>query len=195
MLYANITIYHRMEHRETEILDRLNARVKALQDELDAVRAELESLKVNMPLGGAVDEVFPEPVDISFDEEPVADVPQVEADAVEPEQPQAEAVVNEAPAPVEEKPKRERPAVAWRVDIPGAPVSNIISGISLNDRVLFINTLFKEDPMLFQSTINAFNMMGSFDEAEDYVVDRFPDWNLKSDIVYRLMMAIRRKLK
>lgn len=84
---------------------------------------------------------------------------------------------------------------AWKTAMPGTPVKNVISAISLNDRVLFINTLFKEDPMAFQNTIAAFNGMSSFAEAEEYVNQNFPDWNLNSDIVYRLMMAVRRKLK
>ena len=84
---------------------------------------------------------------------------------------------------------------AWRTAIPGTPVKNIISAISLNDRILFINTLFKEDPAAFQQTISDFNSMESFAEAEAYVAERHPEWNLGSDTVYRLMMAVRRKLR
>ena len=84
---------------------------------------------------------------------------------------------------------------AWRTAMPGTPVKNIISAISLNDRVLFINTLFKEDPMAFQDAISTLNAMSSFAEAEAYIRENHPDWNLNSDIVYRMMMAIRRKLK
>ena len=85
--------------------------------------------------------------------------------------------------------------LAWKTAMPGTPVKNVISAISLNDRVLFINTLFKEDPMAFQEAIAAFNGMASFDEAEEYVQTNYPDWNLNSDLVFRLMMAVRRKLK
>ena len=83
----------------------------------------------------------------------------------------------------------------WMIDLPGGPVANVISAISLNDRVLFINTLFKEDPALFQNTISEFNKMESISEAVSYVIANFPDWNLNSEVVYRLMMAVRRKLK
>ena len=83
----------------------------------------------------------------------------------------------------------------WMIDLPGSPVANVISAISLNDRVLFINTLFKEDPSLFQQTIGAFNGMETISEAVSYVIANFPDWNLNSEVVYRLMMAVRRKLK
>ena len=85
--------------------------------------------------------------------------------------------------------------LAWKVAIPGTPVKNVISAISLNDRVLFINTLFKEDPMAFQEAISAFNSMSSFEEAEEYVRTNHPEWNLNSDLVFRLMMAVRRKLR
>jgi len=85
--------------------------------------------------------------------------------------------------------------LAWKTAIPGTPVKNVISAISLNDRVLFINTLFKEDPLAFQEAISAFNGMSSFAEAEEYVRANHPEWNLNSDLVFRLMMAVRRKLK
>ena len=83
---------------------------------------------------------------------------------------------------------------AWRTDRPGMPVKNIISAISLNDRVYLINTLFGEDPMLFQETIGKFNAMGSLSEALAYIADNHSDWDMSSEPVYRLMMAVRRKL-
>ena len=83
---------------------------------------------------------------------------------------------------------------AWRTDRPGMSVKNIISAISLNDRVLLINVLFREDPMLFQETIAKFNSMGSLGEALAYISENFPEWDLNSEPVYRLMMAVRRKL-
>ena len=83
---------------------------------------------------------------------------------------------------------------AWRTDRPGMPVKNIISAISLNDRVFLINTLFGEDPMLFQERISKFNAMGSLSEALAYIGEKHPDWDMNSDAVYRLMMAVRRKL-
>ena len=36
--------------------------------------------------------------------------------------------------------------------------------------------------------------MMSPEEAADYVKENFPDWNLRSDIVYCFMMAVRKKL-
>lgn len=84
---------------------------------------------------------------------------------------------------------------SWKNDIPGPEVKDVRSAISLNDRVLFINSLFREDPMAFQSALNAINSMAGFSEAENYLMASHPEWNFDSDIVYRFMMAIRRKLR
>lgn len=83
--------------------------------------------------------------------------------------------------------------LAWKRDIPGSQVKNILSAISLNDRLLFIKHLFNDDPYTFQQTIVTFNGYESFDQAEAYVLKNFPNWKLESEIVYRFMMAVRRK--
>lgn len=94
--------------------------------------------------------------------------------------------------PVVEKPK-EPVRFAWRTDRPGSPVRNILSAISLNDRMLFIRTLFADDPALFQKTISVFNSLSSLAEAEAYIRSHFPKWDMSSDTVYRFMMAARRR--
>lgn len=81
----------------------------------------------------------------------------------------------------------------WLTDIPGGHVNNIISAISLNDRVLLIGQLFKEDPMLFNTTLSALNGMANIEQVLEYVGEKFPEWDLGSSVVYRLMMAVRRK--
>lgn len=83
---------------------------------------------------------------------------------------------------------------AWRTDRPGAHVSDIRSAVTLNDRVLFINTLFNGDPVAFQDTMLAINGMHGMDELLDYLKDKDAGWDMDSDIVYRFMMAARRKL-
>lgn len=83
---------------------------------------------------------------------------------------------------------------AWRTDRPGAHVSDIRSAVTLNDRVLFINTLFNGDPVAFQDTMLAINGMRGMDELLDYLKDKDAGWDMDSDIVYRFMMAARRKL-
>ena len=84
---------------------------------------------------------------------------------------------------------------AWRTDMPGTQVKDIRSAISLNDRILFINMLFGQDPMAFQDTLTRINQMASLDDVVDYVVTERPEWDLESDTVYRFMMAVRRKIR
>lgn len=83
----------------------------------------------------------------------------------------------------------------WRTDMPGTTVKDVRSAISLNDRIIFINYLFDEDPMAFQEAITQINTMTSLDQAVDYLSSGHPDWDFTSELVYRFMMAIRRRLK
>ena len=108
---------------------------------------------------------------------------------VEPE-PVAEPEVVAAPLPVIDAMIAKQP---WRTDMPGSPVRDIRSAISLNDRILFINYLFGEDPMAFQEMLTQLNAMSSFDEAAAHAIAVHPEWNLESDTVYRFMMALRRR--
>ncbi len=150
-------------------------------------------------------EVVVEPVESGLEE------------AVEPEQedddlpvfmePEQEPVIEPVVEPVVEPESvaETKPAVAvidsmtdrqaWKTDMPGSPVRDIRSAISLNDRILFINGLFAQDPMAFQETLTRINQMETLDEVVAYVVAARPDWDLESEIVYRFMMAVRRKVK
>lgn len=83
----------------------------------------------------------------------------------------------------------------WRTDMPGSPVKDIRSAIALNDRVLFINTLFDKDPVRFQADLTAINGMDTLAQAIDYFQEHHPEWNFDSDTVYRFMMAVRRRVK
>ena len=162
------------------------------------------------PIDISLDEVEIAPAGAAAPEEPAAAEPSPAAKPApapaEPEAEPEEELLMDGPAKAninDRQGRNVRKAVmdvvgqklAWKTAMPGTPVKNVISAISLNDRVLFINTLFKEDPMAFQEAIAAFNGMSSFDEAEEYVRTNYPDWNLNSDLVFRLMMAVRRKLK
>jgi len=86
------------------------------------------------------------------------------------------------------------PAETWRTDIPGSPVKDIKSAISLNDRVMIIRNLFNNDAGAFQATATKINAMSSLDEAIDFLKETFPNWKWESEIVYKFMMAVRRKL-
>ncbi|MBQ2873662.1 MAG: hypothetical protein IJE85_00030 [Bacteroidales bacterium] len=83
---------------------------------------------------------------------------------------------------------------AWRRDMPGPSVRDIRSAISLNDRVIFINQLFEEDAQAFVNALSDINQMTTLDEVVEYLAARYPQWNMNSDLVYRFMMAVRRKI-
>ena len=82
----------------------------------------------------------------------------------------------------------------WKTDMPGTPVKDILSAISLNDRVQFINVLFNEDAALFQQARAKINTLETLDQAVEYVTSTF-NWDMNSQVVYRFMMAVRRKVR
>lgn len=162
-----------------------------------------EELEVAVIESGEPEPAAAEPVA----EEPVAEVPAaVEPVASEPvaEVPAAAEPVAEAPAAHEvaaSEPAVKQPVAAmpqkryaWQTDLPGVPVKNIRSAISLYDRALFINTLFREDYALYDKTVGDLNAASSLEEAEKYLMTYFPDWNYGSEVVYGFMMAVRKKL-
>ena len=202
-----------MEKTQKEILNDIMA-------ELSAIRLALNSLESKL---SRIDLSDPEPVELDFDEELDGDLPEEapaeiaeEAPAETPAETPAE-IAEEAPAEPEveldlfgepvlrvneklgagrsrsvgEKMEQKE---AWRTAMPGAAVKDVRSAISLNDRVLFIRELFGGDAGLFQKAVDDINAMGSLDEMVAYVNERHPGWDLDSDTVYRLMMAVRRKL-
>ena len=83
---------------------------------------------------------------------------------------------------------------AWRTDMAGSPVRDLLSAISLNDRVQFINVLFDEDPVKFQQARAKINAMTSLDDVVSYLSSNF-NWDMSSQVVYRFMMAVRRKVQ
>lgn len=202
-----------MEKTQKEILNDIMA-------ELSAIRLALNSLESKL---SRIDLSDPEPVELDFDEEIDGDLPEeapAEAPAEIAEEAPAEApaeIAEEVPAEPEveldlfgepvlrvneklgagrsrsvgEKMEQKE---AWRTAMPGAAVKDVRSAISLNDRVLFIRELFGGDAGLFQKAVDDINAMGSLDEMVAYVNERHPGWDLDSDTVYRLMMAVRRKL-
>ena len=139
-----------------------------------------------------------EPAEPAAEEPEAAEAPAEAPEAVLVEKPAAEAPIWDLDISLEGpgvNPLPDLHSFQWMMDIPGGEVANLISGISLNDRVLFINTLFREDPKLFQKTVTQLNAMASIEDAVSFLVNHFPEWNLNSELVYRFMMAVRRKLK
>ena len=206
-----------MENNRTEILRELEAELASLKEKVQAFEDKLEAFR-QLPPEPSVEEPAEES-DFTDIEIGVSDLPEPAAEPVaEPEpvpepvegaaeEPVVEPVVEPVPEPVPDPvqgqveepvpapaPHPETERLPWRLDKPGLSVKNIRSGISLYDRALFIGTLFKEDYALYDKTIGELNELSSLDEAVDYLLQRFPDWNLKSDIVYNFMMAVRKKL-
>ena len=142
--------------------------------------AELEPVEEIVPLP----DVFPEPeAEDDDDDLPLFAEPESIFEAVQ-KSPKARKAVLDV---MEDK-------QAWRTDIPGAPVKDILSAISLNDRVQFINVLFNGDPGLFQQARAQINAMDTLDQAVEYVTSTY-NWDMGSQVVYRFMMAVRRKVK
>ena len=213
-----------MENNRTEILREIESELASLKRQVLALEEKVEALRqapaheetpveesdfTDMEIGISdlqeepvvrpAHQPAPEPVQQPVPEPVQQPVPEpVQQPVPEPVEGPVEAVkAVETPAPVAPKPAAPRPdteRLPWRLDKPGMAVKNIRSGISLYDRALFIGTLFKEDYALYDKTIGELDALTSLDEAVDYLLERFPDWNLKSDIVYNFMMAIRKKL-
>ena len=148
-------------------------------------------------------------VDFSVEPEPVVEPepePSVEAEpapavVAEPEPgPEPEPAPEPEPEPEPEpapKPKAKPLSEGnyqWMQARPGVSVKHIRSGISLLDRAQFITILFKEDYALYDSTLATLESMDSLEDAVAYLMDQFPQWNYKSDIVFSFMMAVRKKL-
>lgn len=190
-----------MEKTQKEILNDIMA-------ELSAIRLALNSLESKL---SRIDLSDPEPVELDLDEDLDGDLPEEvpaeiaeEAPAEAPAEPEVELdLFGEPVLRVNEKlgagrsrsvGEKMEQKEAWRTAMPGAAVKDVRSAISLNDRVLFIRELFGGDAGLFQKAVDDINAMGSLDEMVAYVNERHPGWDLDSDTVYRLMMAVRRKL-
>ena len=188
-----------MENKDLQILAEISDLAASLRRQLEELEEKIAHLKsvyhesadyqydeVDIPIDIDIDEMSAEePAAISEETEPEAE-PETVAEVVESvadEPPVRQAVIDV----LEDK-------RAWKTDMPGAPVRDIRSAISLNDRVLFINRLFNEDPMSFQDMLSKINNMTSIEEVIEAVVAEHPDWDLGSEIVYRFMMAIRRKV-
>jgi len=178
----------------------LEARIAAFQEKAEETPAEAEEVDfTDVELG--VEPVVVGPMPPAPAEEPEeAPAPAAEPEPVAEPEPiiaEPEPVAEPEPTPVIRSESKNLPTAsdyAWRKDNPGMLVKNIRSGISLLDRAQFIGTLFKEDFALYDATIAALNEVNSLDEAVDYIKEHFPHWNLDSDVAYRFMMAIRKKL-
>lgn len=200
--YTNI-----MENNERDFLQEaqkeiasLKERIASLEERLAAFEAhvgepeeasEVDFSDVELGVTDTLPEPQPEPVPTPEPEveEPVL-MPEEPEEPRQPEEPKAP----EQPAPAAVAPSANISSYAWSKDNPGILVKNIRSGISLLDRALFIGTLFKEDFNLYDNTIAELNNLHTLDEAVAYIQEHFPEWEMGTDVVYRFMMAVRKKL-
>ena len=189
-------------------LERLDAKMAELQQvvdpdgfepvsvDIDIDMDDIAEAPVSEPVAEPVIELVTEPVvepvpsdvddDLPFDD----DLPGV-FDAPEPVTVASKAADNARPT-INDMMAEEH---AWRRDMPGTPVRDIRSAISLNDRVIFINLLFNEDAQMFVNALTSINSMETLDQVVDFIRAEFPSWDLNSELVYRFMMAVRRKVK
>ena len=210
-----------MENRQQQILAEIQAMMVSIRNELNLLDAKIsEFQQIADMTGEELEPIDLGPIDLLEPEEdfaveleePVEDVPMEDVPVQdEDDLPFFEEETTVEPAPVlevksvlEAEPVKEAAAPiidtmtdkqAWRTDMPGGSVRDVRSAISLNDRILFINKLFDEDPMAFQTAIGRINTMESLEQVIDYINEEHSDWNLESDTVYRFMMAVRRKVR
>ena len=189
-----------MDKSALEFLQDAQKEINSLKERIAALESRITDIQQN----AAQNPEEAAEVDFTGIELGVETEPEVaEAPVAPAEEPVADPIfapepASEAPA-VPEAPSAPTPAVdpsnlPWRKDKPGIMVKNIRSGISLLDRAQFIGTLFKEDFTLYDNTIAALNEMETLDQAVEYIQQNFPQWNMNSDVVYRFMMAVRKKL-
>ena len=192
-----------MENREQQILseikimmasirsqlERLDAKMAELQQVVDPEDFEAESIDISIDID--VEEVVePEPLPL-LPEDDDDDLPEAVEEAVEVVTVAAKAEGTSEPT-INDVMSADH---AWRKDMPGTPVKDIRSAISLNDRVIFINLLFEEDAQKFVNALTSINSMETLDQVVDFVCSEYPTWDLNSELVYRFMMAVRRKVR
>jgi hypothetical protein len=172
------------------------------EDDLPFVETPVEA-PVEAPVETPVEAPAEAPVVEAVIEEPVVEET-VEEAAVE-EDDDDDLPLFAEPKPIfeaaQESPKVKKAVIdvmtnkeAWRIAMAGSPVRDLLSAISLNDRVQFINVLFDEDPVKFQQTRAKINAMTSLDDVVAFITENF-SWDMSSPVVYRFMMAVRRKVQ
>ena len=213
-----------MENRQQQILSEIQSMMTSIRTQFNLLDAKISEFQQCVSAEEEQETIDLEPIEfislatelevaeveeeVALEEEPVAepevadDLPEVAGDLPEDDDlpffDEPEPVVETTAEPV----VKSAPIIdtmtdkqAWRTDMPGSPVKDVRSAISLNDRILFINKLFDEDPMAFQEAIGKVNSFETFAQVVEYIITEHSDWNLESDTVYRFMMAVRRKVR
>ncbi|MBR5385820.1 MAG: hypothetical protein IK143_08195 [Bacteroidales bacterium] len=198
-----------MTQDNKEILDGLKDAIESLRRQISELETRVEAFSqaleepevVEEP--EIVEETVEEPLAVDIDADiQIEDIPvDIEVgDAPVEVTPLEENVFDfqDTPAAPRKDKKERRPSAGgykWRTDLPGVQVKNIRSGISLYDRALYINSLFREDFALYDTTIGHLNELGSLDDAVEYLSAQFADWDFGSEVVYSFMMSLRKKFR
>ena len=178
------------------------------EDDLPFVETPVEApveTSVEAPVETPVEAPAEAPVVEAVIEEPVVEETVEEVAVEEDDDDDDDLPLFAEPKPIfeaaQESPKVKKAVIdvmtnkeAWRTDMAGSPVRDLLSAISLNDRVQFINVLFDEDPVKFQQTRAKINAMTSLDDVVAFITENF-SWDMSSPVVYRFMMAVRRKVQ
>ena len=199
-----------MENRQQQILSEIQSMMTSIRNQFNLLDAKISEFQQCVAAEDEQETIDLEPIEfISLANEQAVEVESTDVVDDLPEDDdlpffdEPENVVEEAVLePVAEPVVKSAPIIdtmtdkqAWRTDMPGSPVKDVRSAISLNDRILFINKLFDEDPMAFQEAIGKVNSFETFAQVVEYIITEHSDWNLESDTVYRFMMAVRRKVR
>ena len=210
---ANIANYCLMENREQQILSEIKSMMASIRiqlERLDAKMAELQQMVDPEEFEGqAVDiDIVTEETDtdetmtdavVQLPIEDDDDLPMPFPEPLLEALPEPEPVLTVAAAASDKAVPTINDVLAenqaWRKDMPGTPVRDIRSAISLNDRVIFINLLFNEDAQAFVDALTKINSMETLDQVVGFITTDYPQWDMDSDLVYRFMMAVRRKVK
>jgi len=87
----------------------------------------------------------------------------------------------------------DMPEPEWMLDEPGPHVDSLNEAITLNDKICFINDLFKGDSEQYYLSVQRLDEFSHFKEALEYVRRAFPNWDEESPEVYRFYMILRRR--
>ena len=157
-------------------------------DEADLAEELVEEPMPEEPIAEPEEEEVEETVAPITLEPTVEEQPQEET----VEEPVAEVVVEQpAPQPEAKAEPATRPA-PQQTSLFGAAVEDIRQAISLGDRFLFQRELFAGNGELMQKTLDELNVLGSLEEAMDYVADYF-EWDSDSTAVQLFENVLKRR--
>lgn len=105
-----------------------------------------------------------------------------------------------APAPVAQpKPEPAKPAPAPQFQAPAPttrfqqkPITNISAAIGLNDRFLYIRTLFGGNASELADTVAKLNAMSNFDDAMHYLTTRY-QWDMEDAVTIQFLELVNRR--